>query len=74
MNDNRRKQLNTIADQLDALLTSLEIVRDEEQGAYENLPDSLQQTESGQKSEAAVEVLDEHIDTINQIADSLREL
>lgn len=74
MNRNRRKQLSDIADQIDALITSLEIVKDEEQEALENRPDSLQQTEASQQSESAVGALEEHIDNLNQMADELREL
>lgn len=74
MNHDRRKRLSIVADQIDALITTLEIVKDEEQGALENRPDSFQQTEAGQQSESAVCALEEHIDSLAQLANELREL
>lgn len=49
MNKNRKKKLDIIVAGLFDLLTDLETIRDEEQVAYENLPESLQEYERGRQ-------------------------
>lgn len=54
MNNARRKELDKISQELQSLVERLETVKDEEQESYENMPDGLQASERGEKSENAI--------------------
>ena len=81
MNADRRKKLNGLQDLLqqtglsaamDNLKTirdDLEGVRDEEQDAFDNLPEGLQAAERGQDMEAAIEALTEAFETLEGLID-----
>ena len=78
MNNARRKTLGDLADELrnlsgqyDDIKTQIETVRDEEQEAFDNMPESLQGGEKGQLAEAAIEAMDEAIGSIEAIDSSL---
>ena len=43
MNKDRRERIQNIIDQLTDLETEIEKIQDEEQEAYDNLPESLQE-------------------------------
>lgn len=58
MNKDRRKRIQDIKDQLVDLQTEIEEIKDEEQEAYDNLPESLQDGEKGEKMTDAVDNLD----------------
>ena len=74
MNRIRRKSLRTILGQMDELSTVLETVKEalqdvlnEEQEAYDNLPEGLQESARGQQ-------MQEYIDALEGVVDSLGEL
>ena len=74
MNRIRRKSLRTILGQMDELSTVLETVKEalqdvlnEEQEAYDNLPEGLQESDRGQQ-------MQEYIDAREGVVDSLGEL
>lgn len=47
MNKERRKALAALRAQLDNVRAELEAIRDEEQDAFDNMPEGLQQSERG---------------------------
>lgn len=73
MNDKRRRQLKSLIKQLEKVSAKLEQLkndaeeiqsaivelRDEEQDAFDNLPESIQETERGERMEEAVDKLDD---------------
>lgn len=59
MNAHRRSRLKAIAGTLRELQAALEEIRDEEQGAFDNMPESLQSGKGGQKSQEAITSLDD---------------
>lgn len=74
MNRIRRKSLKAILGQMDELSTVLETVKEalqdvlnEEQEAYDNLPERLQEADRGQQ-------MQEYIETLEGVVDSLGEL
>lgn len=74
MNRIRRKSLKDILGQMDELSTVLETVKEalqdvlnEEQEAYDNLPEGLQEADRGQQ-------MQEYIETLEGVVDSLGEL
>jgi hypothetical protein len=71
MNNERRKAIAAVVKQLeefpdlDELQSDLQTIRDDEQEAFDNMPESLQQGERGQASEAAINALQEAIDMLD---------
>jgi len=88
MNDKRRKELHALIDRLRAaadessnLYTDFSITVDEEREAFDNMPESLQQSEKGETTseglntlESALGMLDAIMDDFNQVADDIQEL
>lgn len=59
MNNERRGRLAKIAEQIEACKLELEKLRMEEQGAFDNMPESLQSSERGQAMEKAIEQMED---------------
>lgn len=73
MNNTRRKQLAEIAEQLEELRERIELLQDEEQECFENLPEGLQQSENGQAMELAIERMETTKDSIDEALQALGE-
>ncbi|HEY8096982.1 MAG TPA: hypothetical protein VIE65_12945 [Methylobacter sp.] len=73
MNKNRRKTISEIADRITGLKTDIEIVRDEEQEAYDALPESLQGGDKGQAMQSAIDALENAINSLDEVESSLEE-
>lgn len=73
MNNDRRKRITEAQELLSQASSILETVRDEEQEAYENLPESLQEGERGQRMEEAADILDIAVDDIEDMESKLEE-
>lgn len=65
MNNARRKEITAIRARLEAVQAEFESIRDElesikeaESEAFENMPESLQQSERGELAQAAVDALE----------------
>lgn len=71
MNNDRRKQLERAKALLEEALSIIETCRDEEQEAFDNMPEGLQQSERGEKAEAACSALDECADGTQTAIDSI---
>lgn len=71
MNKNRRKQIDDILVQLNPLLFEIESVKDEEQEAYDNLPESMQNGDKGEKMSDAVNNLEYAFDSLTEVIDYL---
>lgn len=74
MNKERRKVLAKLGEEFAVargklldIAEQLESIKDEEQEAFDNMPESLQQGERGQASEGAIERMDEIIDKIKEL-------
>jgi prefoldin subunit 5 len=65
MNKDRRKQLASIRLVIDEVHSNLGEVRDAEQEVFDNIPESLQGSEKGERVEAAVQSLEEAIDALD---------
>ena len=59
MNKARRKELAEIVELLEEARERLEAVRDEEEEALENLPESLQASERGEAMQAAIDAMED---------------
>ena len=74
MNNQRRTFLTKVAKQLDGLLADIQAISDEEQEAFENMPDSLQGGERGEESQEAVNTLEDVIGAIEEAVDELQRI
>lgn len=73
MNKNRRNAISDIYDKLIDIQSDLECIRDEEQEAFDNLPESIQYSERGERMEEYISSLDEALDYVGYAVDSLDE-
>lgn len=87
MNKARRKNLETIIAKLEAIRepmgtiwNDLREVADEEQEAYDNMPESLQESERGQQMQEYIDTMDgvldeiESCDWLEDLIDQLQEI
>ena len=74
MNKERRKELAKAIAQLEEIRDTIEYVRDEEQEAYDNMPESLQDTDRGQAMLEAIDNLDYATGNIDDAIDNLSEI
>ncbi len=73
MNNARRAALQAIRTKVIGLQNDLEALKDEEQEAFDNLPEGLQETERGEKMEAAVETIESAIYAMEETMDFLND-
>ena len=71
MNNDRRKQIATVREKVSELAATITELRDEEQEAYDNLPDGIRDGEQGGLMDQAISSLDEAIDALNQAQENL---
>jgi len=57
MNNDRRKQIEELITKAEALREAIDIVENEEIDAFDNLPESLQESERGQSMQEASDSL-----------------
>lgn len=74
MNKARRTILIKVCDSLMDLQEEVSAVRDEEEEAMENMPESLKGSERYEQMEEAVGVLDEANDLFDELMDKLQEI
>ena len=74
MNKKRRTELLHISEKLGMLFNQLESIGDEEQDAYDSMPENLQGSEKGMESEEAIDTIDEIKDHIQDAIDRLSEM
>ena len=72
MNKARRKKLGEIIDQLEYLREDLDAVASEEREAYDNLPESLQESDRGCAMEEAADELDEICSEMEELKDRIQ--
>ena len=71
MNNKRRKTIGLVINSLENLSVDLEDVAQEESDAYENMPESLQQSDRGSIIEDNIYNLEDCISQINDVIDTL---
>ena len=74
MNKDRRTRLEEILEKISAIVCDLEEIRDEEQSALDNLPESLQESIRGQEMQEAVDCLGDIYDNLEHIPQQLEDL
>lgn len=74
MNKQRRKEIQTISNDLLPLMTSIEDLLVEEQDYFDNMPENLQSSEKAEISENAISYLEEALDNIRECIDNLESI
>lgn len=74
MNKARREALSKVLDKLNEIGLDINQIRDEEQEAFDNMPENLQDSEKGKTMEENVDVLDSAIDDLETIYNQLGDL
>ena len=72
MNKPRRNEIEKIIEELEGLRERIESVGNEEQEAYDNLPENLQCGEKGEAMEQAASDLDDAASSVGDIIDTLQ--
>lgn len=73
MNNTRRKEIDKLTAQIEEIKEAIEALRDEEQEAFDNMPESLQDGERGERMQSAVEALEYAADDLQECLDHLSE-
>lgn len=71
MNEARRKKVAAIMETLVGVRVEIEEIQSEEQDAFDAMPEGLQESERGQKAEAAAEALAEALGNIEDAMNGL---
>mgnify|MGYP000009604586 FL=1 len=71
MNKARRKKIERIVTIMKAFKEDLEMLRDEEEQAYDNTPDSFKDCEKGERAEEIVESLSTAPDCVEEALSEL---
>ena len=71
MNRVRRKELNKILDEIAVLRDRVWDVMNDEQEAFDNLPESLQYSEQGVKMENTIDCLQTALNSFDEINEAL---
>lgn len=74
MNKDRRKRIEILIKELHKHVGELEMLIDEEQEAYDNLPEGLQYSLRGESMEEAIDTMSEALDSLNDTINSLEEV
>lgn len=74
MNKTRRKAISKIVDQLTAISDELENIQNEEEEAYENLPENLQCSQIADDMSGYIDLLSDATQNINDARDYLEEI
>lgn len=73
MNDKNRKQIQKWIDNLEEIKTGIENMVFEETDKYDNMPESLQESEHGESIQEAIENLDSSTMSIDDTIEYLQE-
>ena len=60
--------------QLETQRDALRTITDEEQEAFDNMPQSLQEAEKGQTMESGIDSMEDAINNLQEVADLLRDV
>lgn len=74
MNNQRRNQLRDIQQELRDIYARLDVLCDEEQAAYDNTPESLQDSEQGEQAQNAIDTIETIRDQVLEAADGIDEI
>lgn len=71
MNKSRRSRIDAIIEQAESLAHYIDDIREEEEAAYYNLPESIQESERGELMYEAIDYLEDAISSLEEVTDYL---
>lgn len=71
MNKTRRKAIDTLMARLEDLRLDVEYLQEEEQEAFYNIPESLQESEKGEKMQESIDALEEALSNLEEAIENL---
>ena len=74
MNKERRKQVMKIVKELEKIKSDIESVMEDEQCAYECLPENLQNSMRASNMEEAIDILDNAASSVDDVVNYLEEV
>lgn len=74
MNKKRLKNISAMIDSINAIENTLEGILNEESESYDNMPEGLQCSEQGGRSENAIDNLEEAIESLRSSRENLIEI
>lgn len=74
MNKERRNKISLVISNLETNKEDLENVRDSEQESFDNMPESLQESERGQEMETNIEIFEDVINSLDEMIEMLSEI
>ena len=74
MNKARRQWIEKIVNELETQRDELNNVYEEEQEAYDNLPESIQGSERGEEMYEGIGTIEDASDSLDELIENLREL
>lgn len=69
----KKRQYEKLQERARELAADFEELRDEMQDSYDNMPESLQDSENGQKMDARIDVIGEQISALDEIHETVWE-
>ena len=73
MNRTRREKIDSLIEQLDVLKSDIESLTDDEQTAYDNLPENIQTGNRGELMMSAIDNLESAVSSVEEAVDYLNE-
>lgn len=73
MNNQRRKELKEIANQFESLKEELITIQEQEEDAFENLPESLQLSMQGELMQEKAENISDAVFSLDECIDNIME-
>ena len=73
MNKDRRARIQALINKLEDIKEDIDFIKDEEQEYYDNMPESIQAGEKGDKAQEAVDNLDYAYSQIDEVIEYLEE-
>ena len=67
MNKERRKQLQSVIEALEGAKETLDVLNEEEREYYDNMPESIQNGEKGERSSECIDSLDNAISELEDV-------
>ena len=74
MNKTRRDQLRMLIQKIENLIKAVEIILCDEQDAYDNIPDSLKESDKGIESMEAQDNMEAAIEALEEASSCLEEM
>jgi len=71
MNKSRRARIEIIIQQIEDITSDIDLIREEEETAYDNLPESIQESNRGEIMSEAISDLEDAISYLEDVSEYL---